>query len=89
VIAGYHQDGPRQVNMQAWNWKGLDVVNAHERDPRIYVEGMRQAVKAAAQGTFPTRELLTHRYRLEELPLAMRDMEDRPEGLLKGWISYG
>lgn len=32
VIAGYHQDGPRQVNMQGWNWKGIDVVNAHERD---------------------------------------------------------
>jgi hypothetical protein len=26
---------------------------------------------------------------LEELPLAMRDMEDRPEGFLKGRISYG
>ena len=33
VIAGYHQDGPRQVNMQLWNWRGFDVVNAHERDP--------------------------------------------------------
>ena len=33
VIAGYHQDGPRQVNMQLWNWRGLDVINAHERDP--------------------------------------------------------
>ena len=22
VIAGYHQDGPRQVNMQQWNWRG-------------------------------------------------------------------
>jgi hypothetical protein len=28
VVAGYHQDGPRQVNMQMWNWKGIDVVNA-------------------------------------------------------------
>ena len=34
VIAGYHQDGPRQVNMQLWNWRGLDVINAHEREPR-------------------------------------------------------
>ncbi|MBV8973020.1 MAG: zinc-binding dehydrogenase, partial [Sphingomonadaceae bacterium] len=25
VIAGYHQDGPRQVNLQDWNWKGIDV----------------------------------------------------------------
>jgi hypothetical protein len=34
IVAGYHQDGPRQVNMQLWNWRGLDVINAHERDPR-------------------------------------------------------
>lgn len=88
VIAGYHQDGPRQVNLQAWNWKGLDVINAHERDPRRYVEGMKQAVKVAVAGVFATRELLTHRYRLHELPRAMRDMEDRPDGFLKGWISY-
>ena len=30
--------------MQLWNWRGLDVVNAHERDPRVYVDGMRAAV---------------------------------------------
>ena len=34
VIAGYHQDGPRQVSMQMWNWKGIDAVNAHERSIR-------------------------------------------------------
>lgn len=88
VIAGYHQDGPRQVSMQSWNWKGLDVINAHERDPRIYVRGMHEAVEAAARGVFPVHELLTHEYTLEELPLAMRDMEERPDGFLKGWIRY-
>jgi threonine dehydrogenase-like Zn-dependent dehydrogenase len=34
VIAGYHQDGMRQVNLQLWNWRGIDVINAHERDPQ-------------------------------------------------------
>jgi threonine dehydrogenase-like Zn-dependent dehydrogenase len=34
IVAGYHQDGPRQVNMWLWNWRGLDVINAHERDRR-------------------------------------------------------
>jgi hypothetical protein len=22
IVAGYHQDGPRQVNMWLWNWRG-------------------------------------------------------------------
>ena len=39
IVAGYHQDGPRQVNMWLWNWRGLDVINAHERDPEVYVAG--------------------------------------------------
>lgn len=38
IIAGYHQDGRRQINLQLWNWRVLDVVNAHERRPEIYVE---------------------------------------------------
>lgn len=37
VIAGYHQEGTRTVDMQHWNWRGLDVINAHERDPQVYV----------------------------------------------------
>lgn len=48
VVAGYHQDGPRQVNMQDWNWKGIDVVNAHERDPAVHRQGLREAAAAAA-----------------------------------------
>jgi threonine dehydrogenase-like Zn-dependent dehydrogenase len=28
-ILGYHQGGDRQVDMQLWNWKAIDVVNAH------------------------------------------------------------
>src|SRR5438034_847128 len=50
VIAGYHQDGARQINMQQWNWLGIDVINAHERDPKTIVRGMREGIEAAANG---------------------------------------
>ncbi|HEX8579618.1 MAG TPA: zinc-binding dehydrogenase, partial [Allosphingosinicella sp.] len=50
IVAGYHQDGPRQVNMWLWNWRGIDVINAHERDPAAYAEGIRDAVEAVASG---------------------------------------
>src|SRR5690606_9135096 len=65
IIAGYHQDGPRQVNMQLWNWRGLDVVNAHERDPEIYVQGIRDAINAIEAGKIDPASLLTHPYPLE------------------------
>ncbi|MCW0403341.1 MDR/zinc-dependent alcohol dehydrogenase-like family protein [Xanthomonas sacchari] len=86
VIAGYHQDGPRQVDMQQWNWRGLDVVNAHERDPRVALRGLQEAVEAVADGRLDPFPLLTHRYALDRLPQAFADMEARPEGFLKGVV---
>jgi hypothetical protein len=62
IIAGYHQDGPRQVNMQLWNWRGLDVINAHERDPEVYLAGIRAAVAAVTSGRLDPRPLYTHVY---------------------------
>src|SRR6185437_6570696 len=60
VIAGYHQDGPREINMQLWNWRGLDVINAHERDPRVYVSGIRRALRAIEAGVLKPEPLYTH-----------------------------
>jgi threonine dehydrogenase-like Zn-dependent dehydrogenase len=83
VIVGYHQDGHRTVDMQLWNWRGLDVINAHERDPAAYVAGLRDAVEAVRAGRLDPAPLLTHRYPLEELGEAYRISCERPEGFVK------
>jgi threonine dehydrogenase-like Zn-dependent dehydrogenase len=86
VIAGYHQDGPRQINMQLWNWRGLDVVNAHERDPAVYAEGVREAVEAVRSGQLDLNDLITHAYPLEQLDQALDATRDRPDGFLKAVV---
>jgi threonine dehydrogenase-like Zn-dependent dehydrogenase len=86
IIAGYHQDGPRQVNMQNWNWLGIDVVNAHERDPRNYVRGMQDAVDAILSGRIDPTPLLTHSYALDELNRALNDLSERPDNFVKGTV---
>ena len=88
IIAGYHQDGPRQVNMQLWNWRGLDVVNAHERDEKVYVQGMHKAVQAVESGLFDPRTLCTHAFPLAALPDAFETTLSRPDGFLKATVSY-
>jgi threonine dehydrogenase-like Zn-dependent dehydrogenase len=89
VIAGYHQDGPRQVNLQLWNWRGLDVVNAHERDPARYVDGMRRAVALMAEGALDPTPLFTHRLELQDLGRAMDLMQSRPDGFMKALVTTG
>ncbi|RWX74985.1 L-iditol 2-dehydrogenase [Neorhizobium lilium] len=88
IIAGYHQDGPRQVNMQLWNWRGLDVINAHERDPAIYMDGIRQAIDAVVEGRLDPSPLYTNRYLLEELGAALDATRDRPGAFLKALVTY-
>jgi len=86
VIAGFHQDGSRQVDMQLWNWRGLDVVNAHERDPRVYVEGIRAAAEAVRDGTLDPGPLYTHRFGLEEVDAALDTAVERPDGFIKALV---
>jgi 2-desacetyl-2-hydroxyethyl bacteriochlorophyllide A dehydrogenase len=86
VVAGYHQDGPRQVNMQLWNWRGLDVINAHERDEAVYVAGMRAAVDAVAAGILKPDPLFTHSLPLDEAAAAFALLAERPDGFLKALI---
>ncbi|MFO1144804.1 MAG: zinc-binding dehydrogenase [Amaricoccus sp.] len=88
VIAGYHQDAPRQVNMQLWNWRGLDVVNAHERDSALYANGVRAAVQAVVQGELDPGPLFTHAYPLGRLDEALAATRDRPDGFMKALIVF-
>lgn len=86
VIAGYHQDGPRRVNMQVWNWRGLDVINAHERDPAVYVHGIQAAVAAVGSGRLDPTPLYTHRFPLERLGEALTAVAERPDGWMKSLV---
>lgn len=88
VIAGYHQDGPRQVNMQLWNWRGFDVINAHERDPAVQRRGVEEAVEAVASGRLDPAPLYTHRYPLDQLDDALNATRDKPDGFVKALITF-
>ena len=89
VIAGYHQDGPRMVNMQYWNWNGLDVINAHERDELIYIQGMQQAADMVARGAIHLEGLITRTFPIQQIEEGFRLAEKRPAGFMKGVVAFG
>ncbi|HET9947940.1 MAG TPA: alcohol dehydrogenase catalytic domain-containing protein [Longimicrobiales bacterium] len=86
VVAGYHQDGPRRVDLQLWNWRGIDVINAHERDPRAYVEGMRSGLRRMAEGRLDPSPLVTHRLPLREIQRAFEAADRRDAGFFKAMV---
>jgi NADPH:quinone reductase len=86
VIAGFHQDGARTVDLQHWNWRGVDVINAHERDPQVVVAGIREAVALAAAGRLDIQPLLTHAFPLARAADAFETARTRPDGFLKAVV---
>ncbi|MCA1585493.1 MAG: zinc-binding dehydrogenase [Acidobacteria bacterium] len=86
VIAGYHQDGPRAVDLQQWNWKGLDVINAHERQLERYTAGMRTGIELLADGSLDLASLLSAPIPLSQLDEAFRLAVERPDGFVKAIV---
>jgi threonine dehydrogenase-like Zn-dependent dehydrogenase len=86
VIAGYHQDGERRVNMQSWNWRGIDVINAHERDAEICRRGMLAAAERIAAGELDPSLLYTHGLALQQISEAFDILDRRPAGFMKAWL---
>ena len=86
VIAGYHQDGPRSVDMEQWNWKGLDVINAHERNACRYISGMREGARLMRDGLLDLSPLLSARFPLSGLDTAFRLSMERPAGFVKAIV---
>lgn len=87
VIGGYHQDGLRQIKMQQWNWRAIDVINAHERDPRRCIEGIKLAVAATLEGRIRPGDLLTHSFSFAELDQGFATLVERPDGFIKAWVA--
>lgn len=89
IVAGYHQDGLRQVNMQQWNWRALDVVNAHERSLERYVCGVERAIAAILVGRMDPFPLLTHEVTLDRIDRGFELTRSRPDGFMKALLRVG
>jgi threonine dehydrogenase-like Zn-dependent dehydrogenase len=86
VIFGYHQGGPRSIDLQTWNWKGLDVINAHERDPDQYIDGLRTGVKLLNNNQLKMEPLVTHFFTIDQINEAFETAAKKPPGFIKAVI---
>jgi len=73
--------------MQVWNWRGLDVINAHERDSQVYADGIREAIQAIESGRLDPKSLYTHQYSLSDLHRAFQMAVERPDGFMKAVVT--
>jgi threonine dehydrogenase-like Zn-dependent dehydrogenase len=85
-ILGYHQGGKRKVDVAMWNWKAIDVVNAHVRRQTDLMESMRIGLDLTAKGLIDLGSLVTHRFGLEQVDQAFGALHDKPPGFIKAVV---
>lgn len=86
-IIGFHQGGDRQVDVEMWNWKAIDVVNAHVRRREDLLESMRIGLELEAKGLIDLGSLVTHRFSLDEVDQAYTALRDKPPGFVKAVVT--
>jgi threonine dehydrogenase-like Zn-dependent dehydrogenase len=86
-ILGYHQGGPRQVDVELWNWKALEVLNAHERRADYQMDCMRRGLALLAAGRIEMASLVTHRFGLGQVDEAFQALSTKPSGFVKAVIT--
>lgn len=86
IVAGFHQDGMRNLNVQMLNWRGIDMISAHEREPNRYISGIKDAIDAIQKHEMDPYPFFTHGFSLDEMELAFSHLTERPDGFVKGLI---
>ncbi len=86
-ILGFHQGEPRTIDMEMWNWKAIDVVNAHVRRKADLMESMRIGLDLLAAGKLDFESLVTHRFSVDEVDKAYDALRSKPEGYIKALIT--
>ncbi|MGK5740005.1 zinc-binding dehydrogenase [Micromonospora sp. URMC 103] len=87
VLVGFHQGGPRSINLAYWNWMAFAIVNAHYRDVDVIMRGMTVGMRLLASGVLSLDTLVTHRFPLDEIDAAFRAARDKPAGFVKATVT--
>jgi len=84
-VVGYHQSegGRRTVDMKAWNFKCLRVVNAHTRSEERIRLLLRRALNMMARGSVTPSELVTATVDLTDLPAWIAHGQEFAETTIK------
>jgi NADPH2:quinone reductase len=88
IIVAYHQanGGGRNISMKTWNFKAIDVVNAHVRNHAEKLRAMESAILLMGKGKIRMQELVTE-YRLADVAKAFDDLLARKRGLFKAELA--
>jgi threonine dehydrogenase-like Zn-dependent dehydrogenase len=87
-VFGFHAGESRTVQWGSWNWMAFHIINGHVRSATTYVDGMKTGLTMLENGMLRMQPLITHRFALSEIGAAFAVADRKPEGYVKGVITF-
>jgi len=78
--------GPIEIDIVKLLGKAVDVFHAHPGIAADVADGCRRTQILINNGVYKTDRLISHRFALEDVMTAFRNLQDRPPGYLKGIV---
>lgn len=86
VMMSSHKEKAKDFDFRIAVAKALEIIVAHPKYSVDTADDMRRALDLLGKGIFHMDELITHRYRLEDINQAFHDLEHKPDGFIKGIV---
>ncbi|GAB3159001.1 alcohol dehydrogenase catalytic domain-containing protein [Microbispora hainanensis] len=81
-VAGYHHDGPRELDIELW-YRGVTIVNGFTGQRWRLMAAMAEGLRMMADRRLTFEPLITHTVALEDVDTGFGYFRDRPDGFVK------
>jgi threonine dehydrogenase-like Zn-dependent dehydrogenase len=88
AVVGFHQGAAREVPMAFWNWMAFTIVNGHFRELSTIMRGMTIGMRLLESGVLSMEGMVSHRYSIDEINEAFRELEEKPPGFVKAVVTF-
>ena len=88
VIMSSHEKPCDSFDFRPAIERSLRILVAHPSSTQVPEEDMKRAVALINNGTFNNKEIITHRFKLEEINKAFETLENKPKDYIKGVIEF-
>lgn len=86
IMMSSHKEKAKEFDFRIAVTKALEFIVAHPKYSQNTRDDMRRAMDMLGRGIFHVDELVTHRYSLDDINHAFRDLERKPLGFIKGIV---
>jgi len=86
IIMSSHEKSCKEFDFRPALARGIDIRSAHPTHSTNTREDMRRAISLINNKVFRNEEIITHRFKLDEINQAFETLENKPAGYIKGIV---